>query len=177
MVPKEPVQPTLAERLQQKTVALVQTDEDGDVGAFCAGVWVSRDTILTAAHCVRVTLEVPDEMKELFPHGIDFDPIGNDVSFLVYDDVKSAVSVAEKNVKLKTAKVVAYDPNVDMALLHTSYDNHMIAELARRNVHSGDSVNIVGHTIGLWWSYCNGTVSMIRFINGPTMSKDVLTLQ
>jgi S1-C subfamily serine protease len=68
--------------------------------------------------------------------------------------------------------VLAIDAEHDLALISAENIpvNHPIATvLNTQTIHDGDRVHIVGHTIGLWWTYCEGNVSsMWANIKGPT---------
>jgi len=124
------------EDLRKSTVALTMTIEDRMI-ATCAGVWIGRHTILTAAHCVE------DE--------------GPTLSYSTVEDFD--------NKKSHTSLVVAVHKETDLALLFANPDDmpeHPIAQLAVTGPAVGDSIEIVGHTSGYPWTYCRGEVSSVR---------------
>lgn len=133
---QEEVKRLLVEDIEQKTVALVTADEDGNLAAYCTGVWIGRDKILTAHHCLR------------------------DDEFVVYQDVQNIIDDTIGRV----AYVQDVEPENDLALLMTvaqSTPQHPVAALSSE-VWDGQHVNIVGHTNGLWWSYIEGVISSTR---------------
>lgn len=200
---------TMGEQLEQKTVAMVRyvaNDEDGDVvpadentkGAwlapYCSGVWINRDTFVTAGHCVESAgkpeeqqlietmlekMRVPREQWRAF--GIEpWNPVGQAMYYSARVDIKDTET--RKFRGCHTGKVLAYDLDHDLALvraLHNSADelpDHDVAILAR-SARVGEEVHIVGHTIGLWWSYTHGYVAQNR-LNFPNYYKKPMnTLQ
>ena len=43
----------IVDSITDKTVALVKKDSDGDYVPYCGGVWVGKNLILTAFHCIE----------------------------------------------------------------------------------------------------------------------------
>jgi S1-C subfamily serine protease len=146
---------TLAERLDDETVALVLVDE-GQIHPFCTGVWVSKTLILTAEHCVE-----EDNVDE----DAAFDPIGRPMLFAI----KSEVADAADPKKMHFGTVIAVDKIDDLALVSSmEVLDHPIAEVSTDIVHDGDEMNVVGHTVGYWWSYMKGYMSCTkRYMEDP----------
>lgn len=134
-----------AEDLKTKTVALVRTDLFG-TDAYCSGVWVSRNAILTAAHCVRRN------------------EIGDDVAYSAYGDV------SEESTLVRTAQLTARDAVHDLALLTAALPpEHGTAATGIGDIKSGDWAQTVGAPLGLWFSYSSGDVAAVRFLNPGTV--------
>lgn len=121
------------------TVALVRRDSDGDVGAYCTGVWVSPTVILTAAHCVKESKLLSFITKSVEPD--------------LYAEPRAQF----------TASVRTTDLLHDLALLDAApIVPHGFAVLASLSPAVGDDVTVIGSTIGLTWSVSGGTVQAYR---------------
>ena len=123
-------------RLEETTVALV-ADFENVKRPYCAGVWVGKNIILTAAHCVN-------DGPLLF-------------QFSTQEDFYANAS--------RPAILFALDGTADLALLVTNPSDtikHPVATLSVRGVESSDDVHIVGHTVGFPWSYAAGKVAAVR---------------
>lgn len=126
----------LVELLEKETVALVSFTEDDKIHTYCSGVWISENKILTARHCIE-----------------DLD---KDLPMVTY------ATLGEKEIYL--AAVVAVEENDDLALLEAlpnSIPKHPYAPIGHE-AWDGEHVNIVGHPIGMVWSYTDGVVSSTR---------------
>lgn len=123
--------------LADQTVAFV----DSDVDAYCAGVWIAADLIVTAAHCVR-------EPMQYVTRG-DVYPLG-DVHPLASREARSST-------------LLRFDPMHDLALVKADKPpSHGTATLALQSPRQGQYAQTMGHPIGLWWSYSSGEVSAVR---------------
>jgi len=149
------------EKSKEAVVALVERDEIGLAHAYCAGVWVDDDKIITAFHCVRN--DVPDLTILGIPDGFwDLDDeLGKEVSFVVQDEVTSWESDIGS---LHQATVIDYDKEHDLALLVATvgYPGHETAPIAHYTPVSGQHLNIIGHPSGVWWTFSSGYVSAYR---------------
>ena len=183
---------TVPEQIARKTVALdkwiglVGYDEDGDpeyddvdpnvdpkamLKPFCSAVWVSKDKILTAFHCVeslgRPPMNIHDMVVKMLT-GVSpkWDPTGQPLTYSIYGDVEEAHGVKIRTVR--DATVYAIDPEEDLALIQATPDEegklpqHEFAVITQQEVHLGDDLHIVGHPSGQWWSYTHGYVSQHR---------------
>ena len=131
--------------LTLKTVALVsQRDEDG-LRAYCSGVWLDADTIVTAAHCV------------------DGEEEGAILGYLAYTDVYGTGFEAAPPLAARPAVLTTVDEAHDLALLHApKAPSHAWAPLANESPAAGDHVAAMGHPLGLWWSYSEGVIASVR---------------
>jgi len=143
-----PSHSALAEELAGKTVALV-----GGLGldrAYCSGVWVAPDAILTAAHCVD-----------------DLD--GSTVRYSTREDVVHLGDLELVNTRV--AIVEATDDAHDLALLRAQFPGtmtpHGVASVSSGPLNPGDAVYTMGQPHGLWWSYSSGEIAAIRFFDAP----------
>lgn len=149
IIKKEPIKQDInAEYLLDATIAIYVK---GDVGieiylANCAGVWLDKNTILTAGHCVS----------------------DNVVYYETWRDSRAS------NLLLITKKALLLkkDREHDLALL-TSIDDpgpHKYVSISER-LDIGDKVNVIGHPGEHPYSYLDGTVSAKRYIENPFDTK------
>lgn len=164
----------LVQHLQDSTVALVTTTEDGDYYTYCAGVWISPHKIITAKHCV----EAMAPSYEVF--GIEFpapDLAGLVLKFRTRDEIDELKIPGIDNPQIHYAMVLAYDPNNDIAILSTVDDlKHDIAEISQDKIYDGLPVNIVGHTAGFAYTYMTGIVSKTRLLEDDGTYEKVLQI-
>lgn len=121
------------EGLEDKTIALISVNSEGKLAAYCSGVWVATNKILTAAHCV--------ESKDI-------------TLYMVKSDIEK--DVARLAIKVKV------DEKSDLALLLTELKStppHRTALISKEKPYAGLKIYIEGHTTGLWWTYSEGVVS------------------
>ena len=134
--------------INNSTVALVVSDDDGDYFSYCAGFWVSETHIITARHCVS------DDFGNV--------KFGSIIRYTVYKDFTEKQS-DYKPKHVYSAIIVAEKDTKDLAVLKST-DNvsHSIPKIARGPVRSGTHANILGHPSGLKWSFMSGDVSGTR---------------
>src|SRR5271166_2586051 len=103
---------TAAERAEDRSVALLSQDSDGDWHPSCSAVWISSDRILTAYHCIR-NAGKPKDLDSLWglPFGALWDPTGHEVGYT--DRQGSTFTPIGRYV----AKVLATDEHDDLAVL------------------------------------------------------------
>lgn len=143
----------MAGELTSKTVALVLVDEDsGETRAYCTGVWVGMESILTAAHCVEGASLGEEESDPGLWYAVRSD------IFVGGSAIEAKYPVAHR------ARVLELDGEHDLALLAADGQTplHGIAELGA-SPSQGEHVHSMGHARGLWWSYSSGDVAAIRF--------------
>jgi len=183
---------TLAQHLDRKTVAIdhwmgvTGVDEDGDqvvdevdpekdkkaeLNTYCTGVWINKDTIITAAHCTMVHKPAIYQMLEEM--GISatrsglppWSPVGDTLTYSAFGEIRD-----EQLRKIRTShkcKVIAVDEEHDVAVLKAESSDleplpeHEIATLAT-DVRAGDEMHIVGHPSGMLWTYVRGPVAAVR---------------
>lgn len=130
----------LIPHLKNSTVTLVQQQDDGIYMPFCGAVWVNKEYLVTAKHCV----ENDDEEVE----------IGNTLKFQIYKEFDNHYPFS-KNDKVYIAEIVAEGAdNEDVALLR-SLDNveHGIATVATYTPRDGQTIHHIGHPRGLQFTY------------------------
>lgn len=125
--------------LQDATVALVKRDPTTlEPSVMCSGVWIDERHILTAKHCVK---------------GVD------EIDYAVY----SAVTPDKDFPFALPARVVKRGAgDIDLALLVILDEvppMHGVARLAMYAPNTGEQLHIVGHPLGLPWSYSPAWVS------------------
>jgi len=177
---------TLPEQLERKTVAMVHWVDGNskevspdDLGAmltpYCSGVWITKNTFITAEHCVAHLgkpanqdilegLIPPDIMSEL---GLQkWDPSNQPVLYSNFGDISDGATAKSRNTH--PGIVLAIDADDDLALVRATTDElnptvayHAIASLANEAT-VGEEVHVVGHTMGLWWTYSHGVVAQLR---------------
>lgn len=168
------------EALEWKTAALVRWVDDNDevveadspkaksVRPFCAAVWITEDTMLTAEHCVE-SIGRPSSVFE--PSFIQrlmgiikvenpaWNPTGQRVSYCVFGENPGKQCVPHAGV------IVADDHPHELALIRhlpgEPVPKHLVADIAG-SVSVGEKAQIVGHPSGMWWSYTMGYVSQVR---------------
>lgn len=123
---------------ESATVALVVLRDDA-LRPYCAGSFVGEKAILTARHCVL------DEDGE----------IESSIEYVVKPEMSKTHT--------HKAKVVRVDEENDLALL-ISYDApyHSILQVAAIEPTIGSKVHIIGHKVGLDWTYDPGWISAYR---------------
>jgi hypothetical protein len=181
----------LIDNLNNQTLALDRfmardgVDEDGDASwkvvdpddinttpeahliPYCAAVWVTSDTMLTAFHCIEDEGEssISRIMRELKHQHRD--PVGQRVYYSRYGEVSS--NHERRNETTHHARVYAIDPENDLALIKTDPNTmdpqdeaHSVAQLTPTQVRPGDDLHIVGHVSEMWWTYTHGYVGQVR---------------
>lgn len=131
------------------TVALVENTNDA-YRTHCAGVWIGETRMLTAAHCV-------DDVRP-----------GELVQYAAWSDVEWPQNRPERITEAHKARLVRRDDGHDLALLTVAYapHSHAWAHIAA-GVEDGEPVILVGHPVGLLYTWLPGTVSATRFVLGP----------
>src|SRR5262249_16998304 len=144
----------LIDALRDKTVAMVSYDNEFAVHVHCAGVWVGPSMILTAAHCVDAEQAMVGE---------------SGFGFASYKDLGSEGDQGQPVDAPRIAWLLERDTKRDLALLMSALPTppHPIAMLSPARLTPGMHVHIVGHTVGLAYSYSPGVVSGVRNMTGP----------
>jgi hypothetical protein len=163
-----------------------EKDPQAELKPYCAATWVSSDVMLTAYHCVSdigkppvVEGEGPTTLEKMLEHIIggpsqEWNPIGQELMYSVQTDIHDDANGAKFR-GTNIAFVLATDPKHDLALVKarplvgTVVPRHGVAKLAEARV--GQDVQIVGHTVGLWWTYMRGSISQVR-PNMPNANED-----
>ena len=143
-------QPGKVVDLKSKTVALVKFAEDNSTHVYCSGVWIGKDRIVTAAHCV-------DEFA-----------IGEAIDYVVESDVFApATFEPREEITHRKAEIASINTDKDLATLRAlAPPAHLSAEIAKSAPAYGAEVQAVGHGKGMWWSFVTGNVSAIRVMDG-----------
>jgi len=162
--------PTLVDELKSDTVALVHRDDDEDIVPFCTGVWVDKDKILTADHCARAPVEAV--VSEMMGDSDDEDAAEKMVQDLEdgfkinYIVDKEVTGVWKEPKALHVAKVLKHDKAHDLALMVVEdvkdMPEHHVARLADAQPSVGENLHIVGHVVGMYYTYFPATVAAYR---------------
>lgn len=181
---------TIVDELKSDTVALVHKDSDGDVSPWCTGVWIDKDKVITADHCVRAPIEAL--VVELMP-GDDVDDNDDEAmkafqaarekmvqdledGFKIqYIVDKESTGVYREPKAVHTLRVVKHDKAHDLALLVVDDPKdvpaHHVASLADNTPAVGETVHVMGHVTGLYWTYTRGLVAAYREENFRPVEK------
>ncbi len=143
--PSAPTHMDGAATLKTMTVGLVGVREDGSMRPYCSGVWVSRDALLTARHCLGEHETEP-------------------VLYVVHGDVYPNGPKEAERLPLRVARAVLLDDAHDLALLRADVPpaGHGIARTRIEPIVQGMFAQAMGHSLGLWYSYSSGDVSAVR---------------
>jgi hypothetical protein len=165
---------TLVSHMGASTVGLVMRNDEGKARVYCTGVWVSKDTVLTADHCVeaaarmhkaaaaRAAAKASGKIVIEDDEDMPIDPVGTPINYIVESEV---TGVGEEPSAVHLGSVVASDSDHDLALVRMlpgGLPGHDVAELTGEMPALGEHVFIVGHVKGFWWSYIEGVVSAYR---------------
>lgn len=150
--------------INSSTLALFDPLRDS---IYCGGVWLNDFMAITAKHCL--TLDDP----ELFEEFENRQDVGDKLMRRTVEVMTYADYGLPRRVPTMTASVVATDRG-DLALLRvTQRTHHDNATVGKEVPAIGSSVDIVGHTLGLGWTYMPGTVSFRRrFQKNPLGMKE-----
>jgi len=184
---------TMVEQLEAETPALVWwSDSKGnhsydpdnipkgyELRPYCAAVWVSPDTMLTAEHCVddigkpvtkaetdtdsdddedddatQVLQQLLQQLQALKDEQQNWTPVGQQVLY------SNRADIDPNHKAYHSGKVTAVDMVDDLALVKADAPGqHFIAPLRRGVIHDGEELHIVGHPAGSWWTYIHGYVA------------------
>ena len=197
-----------AGELAGQTVALLDSDMlELGMGprAYCSGVWVSDDTILTADHCTDdafigdvLIYAAPQDMYEVAtctpgaPGTGDAQSSGTDAGdagpkALAGEDATAGQPAecpyvpggarVKGSVTGRSAVLYARDTDHDLALLHALFTPpmHLTAKVTPEGPSPGDFAQSMGHPKGLMWSYSTGVVSAVRPLN--VLDRDLTWVQ
>lgn len=158
----------ITKHIQNATVAFI-IGPPREKSPYCAGVWIDESHILTAAHCAEIlgrTVFSIDEEKE-------YDPVGDIAVFINHEDLRNGEIPQDFSWMGVVEKI---DKEHDLALIksvsNTSY--HTTALLATKNIQAGEMVHVMGHPIGLFWTYTRGVVAAIRNSTGPILGDQLI---
>lgn len=160
--------PSVVDDIAGETVALISKDDDGDTQAFCTGIWVSHDTILTAAHCAVGAARMNAGVDE----GVPIEAKGTNVTYIIQSE---STGIWETPKATHVAIVTALTLETDVAILQaiSVVPSHVSAQLALRVPAVGEPLHLMGHTRGIYWTYMPGVVAgfhaHIRYVekSGP----------
>lgn len=154
--------PNLISHLQNSTVSLVLDHPILGLRSYCSGVWINSNTIVTAKHCV----EDDDGNVE----------VGEIIQYAIHSDHDNRYPISNDK-KIYIAKVAHYTENSDIAILTAIDDvNHSIARISNTSIPVGLNVHIIGHPIGLQWTYITGVVSAVRYIKPSFVKNEFKTI-
>lgn len=120
------------EVLQRKSVALVDRSEE----VYCGGTFVDYNLILTSAHCIDI-----DDSIIYYATFNDFD-----------EEMHRRLDY------VREAKMIGYNPKIDLALLETNGFNNSFAKIAFE-VEMGETLQTVFHADFYPWMFNRGSVA------------------
>lgn len=135
------------QHIMDSTVALI--DEDGHTS--CAGTWIDATHVLTAGHCVvdrsdPLALETKPKKKQAIAFRED-----------VPRTLKGEPSI------LYVGEVVKFDEGMDLALISLPMvPPHCWSQVSSDDAKLGEELRIVGHPVGLQWTFMKGTANGLR---------------
>jgi S1-C subfamily serine protease len=163
--------PSLPEKSKAATVAFITTGlvTEDSYYPYCTGVWINRDTLMTALHCAAGNAkrekirQLPKDERVVGNFLIDDvkDPTGTTMNYSMEDEV---VGIDLKPKRTHAAKVVAIDSPHDLALLKADSDipHHNWLRIADEMPKVGEKLYIVGHPGGLYFTFFDGIMAAIR---------------
>jgi len=144
--------------IRSSTVALVLRSDD-EIHAYCTAVWVDKNVLLTANHCVEGVLESWHEDHEE-------EPLPKAKTFHFYYVTEDEVTeVSKEPTATHLASFIKADKKHDLALLKAEgklIPPHTVAKLANESPLVGEHVFVMGHPRGLYWSHTECVVSAYR---------------
>lgn len=148
------------------TVGLI---EDGEVAPYCTGVWIGYNYIITAHHCVVMSLEemiIRSEESELKIEEVMKTSVKK-VKYIIKTDERG---LAEAPLVYRDVDVVGLDAENDLALLKAKGEIplHETISVADK-IRIGERLHIIGHVQGLTWTYMEGVISAERVKDGSAM--------
>lgn len=154
--------------IENSTVALLRVHKK-PYEPFCTGVWVTKNHILTAKHCVGNLYEYYDSKGKFYT---EFEIEEG----IFYFQTKSENEAYFPNNDVKhEAFIINHDEDHDLALLATLEDiNHSVVKIAADTPFVGLPVYILGHTNGFPFTFMEGVVSKTRFEKKGTTFRKVL---
>lgn len=184
--------------ITNETVALTTVDPDGDTLTYCAGVWVSDTTILTAAHCPMGIAELSTEIDDILKIRASLGDVNAakeirkilseaakplDYTFITKEEYPGMFRTPDV---LHHARLLAMDERHDLALLVTDENvAHMTAKLAETTPDVGEKLEFSGHPGWIAWTYVEGIVAGYRepqfrvypLIDGPFLQVSAAIFQ
>jgi hypothetical protein len=160
----------MAEIGSNATVAFVASVYEDSVFPYCTGVWINKDTLLTALHCAKAAAQIqqikdlPDELKpfaKLFMKEIE-DPTG---TVMMYSTNKEVTGLETAPTAMHRSRVLAIDSKHDLAILKAEQEglpDHPHLRVANLMPPVGTKVHVIGHPGGLYFTVMQGTVAAVR---------------
>jgi hypothetical protein len=158
-----PTQKQVLEEIGNASAALVLHHGD-EVRVYCTAVWISKDTLLTANHCVEAAYESWQENHKTDDDSEEKVPSIKEINY--YYIVRGENDgVGKEPTGIHLAKAISLDKKHDLALLKVSgklIPPHAIASLASNEPEIGEHVFVLGHVTGLYWTHVECVVSAFR---------------
>jgi len=146
----------------RSTVALVREKdpEDGSGWSgrpYCSAFWISRTEIVSAAHCFTNRVVVDGFRFEL-----PTQYVGKEAHFVSYGQITDDGDIVD-GVTPSIAKIIWASEEQDVAILKANRPiaSHPWFHIAKREPRPGETVSVVGHPVGLVWTFSVGYVSRI----------------
>lgn len=135
-----------------ETVLLLDNSAE-EARYYCTGVWINKDTILTARHCIVASNLVMWQDFEKVHATLDLNNMPIEISMYGSRVIEHGISAESDAVN-------------DLALIivpHTTMP-HMTAQIAQRRATQGDDLHFMGHPDEFTWTYTKGVMAADRFI-------------
>lgn len=149
--------------IADSTVALMITI-DGEAHVYCTGVWVSEDEILTANHCVEAAGQIEAAQRGEDPDILDL--MGYEGTVIHYTMSGEQGEVGQAPSAIHSGRAIKLSKEKDLALVRIDPSKvkraHQVAKVANMSPAVGERVYIMGHVVGLYWTYIEGVISAYR---------------
>ena len=155
-LPPKMTSPQLADFTASESVALVAISKH-EAMAFCSGVWISQNMILTANHCVEGYV---DHINDLFDMNQEYKDAA--ISYVTPSEVNDIGWPVKKS---HFTSVYYLDTKDDLAILKAVGDEipeHRSAKLAASSPIVGSDVYTNGSPSSAYFSFRKGMVSAYR---------------
>jgi len=162
---------TIIKHLQNSTVTLVMQDCNKDntkctdmYNVYCGGVWIDTQYFLTAHHCAQAYITSISTDEEI-ENNEDEKLVNKTLLFVQKSDVPD--KLVEGRLELAMAAkgiIVGFDAKNDIALIKAEKHNSAmsIVNISQDKLQVGQDVHVVGHTVGIPYTYAHGYLAGIR---------------
>ena len=131
----------------------------------CAGVWVSPTLVITAGHCA-LAIGCPEDDDD------DSDEDTDNEETEPCSPLGAKVPVRTRATDISQGVFLKYNKSYDLALIRVADPpRHPVAILSDIASKTGDIIHVVGHPMGIKWTYSRGVISGMREADEDTAPK------